>query len=573
MLALRTARVLQPQRSTSLARASFASQHSFRRPLLANAYNAIHTTAKNDIAPATAIVAPPTEDQQDVISFQETERIFQPKSSLELLRAYGVFRVCQWPWLVKQSENLVKLAYKFPGKKVTNDLLRATFFGHFCAGEDANEIRPVIHSLSNAGIGAILDYAAEADVAEPRDLNGVSQNLVSARTYDYEDESTCDANAAIARQAIIDAGSTKEPGEPAFAAIKCTALGKPELLMRMSSIIVQANLLFHSLDGPNLSRAKSQYLEKLVDYPTLSAGLRNAGLDMDEPEIERLFSEMDKSSGDGVIDYVDWVSFLDPFDLTMGPLTQFIQEKPLDEREKMQLRNMIHRLEALAAEAAEHGVKLMVDAEQTYMQPGIDHLVLNLQRKYNRDNQDVIYNTFQCYLKISSDRVDIDLERARRENFRFACKLVRGAYMVQERKRARDKGYSDPIHNSIEDTHRNYDAQVKKLLHNNHIASFMVASHNEESVRNTVKLMEDMRVDKRGGYVYFGQLLGMCDHVSYTLGSEGYRVFKYVPYGPISEVLPYLIRRAQENSGLMTGASKEMELLQKELMRRVGMKV
>jgi proline dehydrogenase len=503
--------------------------------------------------------------QQDIISFQETEKIFKSKSNKELLRAYGVFRICQFPTLVKYSEKLVKMAYTFPGKSITNNFLRSTFFGHFCAGENASEIQPVIRSLRTAGIGAILDYAAEADVQEPRDLNGISQNLVSARTYEYEDESTCDANATIARQAIVDAGRTKAPGEPAFAAIKCTALGKPELLMRMSSIIVQAQLLFRTLDGPNLSRAKNRYLDTLVDYPTLSAGLRNAGVEMDEKELQQLFKEMDKSSKDGVIDYVDWVSFLDPFDLTMGPLTQFIQEKALNDHEKMQLRNMIARLEALAKEASNNDVKLMIDAEQTC----IDHLALNLQRKYNKKGKDVIYNTFQCYLKNSSDRIDIDLARAKRENFHFACKLVRGAYMVQERKRARDMSYADPIHQNIQDTHRNYNAQVQKLLENNEVSSFMVASHNEDSVKNTVAFMRKLNIDRRTGGVYFGQLLGMCDHVSYTLGTEEYSVFKYVPYGPIGEVLPYLIRRAQENSGLMTGATKEIKLISKEIARRV----
>ncbi|KAJ0393195.1 hypothetical protein P43SY_008618 [Pythium insidiosum] len=545
-----------------------AAPRPSKRLARALSVNASQRTA----APATAAVAAPSlsspaDGETKALSFRETQKIFRHKSTAELLRAYAVFGLSQIQPFVQHSDTLIKAAYAFPGPQITNKLLRATFFGHFCAGEDANEIRPVLKKLENAGIGAILDYAAEADVDHPRDLNGVSQNLVSARTYDYEDESTCDANAAIARQAIIDAGASKAAGEPAFAAIKCTALGKPELLMRMSSIIVQAQLLFHTLDGPNLSRAKTQYLKKLVDYPTLSAGLRNAGLEMSETDVGKLFEALDVSK-DGVIDYVDWVSYLDPFDLTMGPLTQFIQEKPLDDREKTQLRNMIHRLEGLASEAAEQGVKLMVDAEQTYMQPGIDHLVLNLQRKYNRENRDVIYNTFQCYLKISNDRVDIDLERARRENFRFACKLVRGAYMVQERKRAQDMSYADPIHNTIEDTHNNYNAQVEKLLRNNAIASFMVASHNEDSVKNTVRLMDELNIDRRRGGVYFGQLLGMCDHVSYTLGDHKYRVFKYVPYGPIGEVLPYLVRRAQENSGLMSGATKEMTLIKKEVLRR-----
>eukprot|EP00644_Phytophthora_capsici_P007303 jgi/Phyca11/566837/estExt2_Genewise1.C_PHYCAscaffold_220534 len=502
------------------------------------------------------------------MEFQDTKRIFATKSTPELVRAYAVYFMSQFRPLVQHSGELLELSYKFPGAKFTDALLRSTFFGHFCAGEDVNEIRPVIRKLESAGIGAILDFAAEADVEQPRDLNGVDQNLVSARTYAYDGEAACDANAAISRHAIIDASEAASAGEPAFVAIKCTALGKPELLMRMSAIIVQAQLLFHTLDGPNFSRAKSRYLERMIDYPTLSAGLHNAGVNATEEEIQKLFSEIDQSSKDGMIDYVDWVSFLDPFDLTMGPLTQFIDEEPLSDNEKTQLRNMIARLESLANDAAERGVKLMVDAEQTYMQPAIDHLTLNLQRKYNRDGADTIYNTFQCYLKMSSDRIDIDLERARREKFRFAAKLVRGAYMVQERKRARDKGYADPIHDTIEDTHVNYDAQVSKLLRNNHLASFMVASHNEKSVVNTVQQMQDIGISATGG-VYFGQLLGMCDHVSYTLGANAYKVFKYVPYGPIHEVLPYLIRRAQENSGLMSGAQLEMNMLRTEIKRRM----
>ncbi|KAI9906042.1 hypothetical protein PsorP6_013881 [Peronosclerospora sorghi] len=525
-------------------------------------------------ATVTSVVAeepttPLVEKKPLATAFQDTKRIFATKKTSELVRAYVVYFMSQFRPLVQHSGKLLDLSYKCPGPIITNALLRATFFGHFCAGEDVNEIRPVIKKLEAAGIGAILDFAAEADVEQPRDLNGVDQNLVSARTYAYDGEAACDANAAISRHAIIDASETASAGEPAFVAIKCTALGKPELLMRMSAIIVQAQLLFHTLDGPNLSRAKSRYLERLIDYPTLSAGLRNAGVEASEEEILKLFNELDQSSGDGLIDYVDWVSFLDPFDLTMGPLTQFIEEKPLSDDEKTQLYNMIARLESLANEAAERGVKLMVDAEQTYMQPAIDHLTLNLQRKYNREGADVIYNTFQCYLKMSSDRIDIDLERARREKFRFAAKLVRGAYMVQERKRARDKGYTDPIHDTIEDTHENYDAQVSKLLQHNHLASFMVASHNEQSVVKTVQQMQDIGISRATGGVYFGQLLGMCDHVSYTLGANAYKVFKYVPYGPIREVLPYLIRRAQENSGLMSGAQLEMRMLRLELKRRV----
>jgi proline dehydrogenase len=229
---------------------------------------------------------------------------------------------------------------------------------------------------------------------------------------------------------------------------------------------------------------------------------------------------------------------------------------------------MINRLEMLATAAAKHNVALMVDAEQSYMQPSIDHLALNLQRKYNQEHA-VIFNTFQCYLKDSVHRVKIDLVRAKREKFKFACKLVRGAYMVQERKRAIDMKYKDPIHDTITDTHENYDNIVELLLDHNSIASFMVASHNEESVHRTTELMHARGIPKSNGGVYFGQLKGMCDHVSFSLGHAGYKVFKYVPYGPVKEVIPYLVRRAEENVDLMQGAGKESSMLKNEIFRRM----
>ncbi|KDO29951.1 hypothetical protein SPRG_05141 [Saprolegnia parasitica CBS 223.65] len=499
------------------------------------------------------------------LDFSETQRIFAAKSTPLLARAYLVFTTCQIPFLVKNSMGLIDASYKVLGDKVTNFGLKSTFFGHFCAGEDAATIQPTLQQLESAGIGAILDYAAEADVeAEKKTpLNGVDANELQARTYDYADEEMCDANAKIVSQAIRDAP------ENGFAAVKCTALGKPELLQRMSSILEETQLLFHSLDTKNLSDAKESYLKRLVDCPTLKEGIKRWGGKYTEEEIETLFRTLDKEQ-DGVIDYIDWVSLLNPMDLTMGPLTQFLKVDPLTPEEVQQVSQMMARLESLANEASVKKVKLMIDAEQTYMQPAIDHITLNLQRRYNTNGRDTIFNTFQCYLKSASDRVLIDLERANREGFKFACKLVRGAYMVQERKRAKDLGYEDPIQPSIEATHANYNALVELLLVHNHRTSFMVASHNEESVKKTVANMEALNIPRENGGVYFGQLLGMCDHISYTLGAEKYQVFKYVPYGPVKEVLPYLIRRAQENSTMMKGGSaKELDLLTKELKRRV----
>ncbi|KAF0685761.1 Aste57867_22369 [Aphanomyces stellatus] len=536
-----------------------------RTPLARYLSTATTATPAASIAGTTAAEkianAPPS-----ALSFTQTERIFAAKSTGELLRAYAVFQTCQIPFLVRNSQSMINVSYKLLGHKVTDLALKTTFFGHFCAGENADDIQPALKRLEGAGIGAILDYAAEADVESEKKaaLDGVDPNELQARTFNYEDEAMCDANMKIALQAIHDS-----PAD-GFAAIKCTAMGKPELLQRMSSILVETQLLFHSLDGP-VSRAKQSYVDRLVDFPTFKSGIKNAGATFSEDELDALFRALDVEK-DGVIDYVDWVSYLNPMDLTMGPLTRFLKVDPLTAEEIQQVSQMMARLETLAAAASVAKVKLMIDAEQTYMQPAIDHVVLNLQRRYNTHGRDTIYNTFQCYLRDSSDRVLIDLERAEREKFQFACKLVRGAYMIQERKRAGEMGYADPIQPNLEATHANYNALVELLLVHNHRTSFMVASHNEESVKKTVASMDALKIPRAGGGVYFGQLLGMCDHISYTLGAEKYKVFKYVPYGPVDEVLPYLIRRAQENSGMMKGgASKELGLLSKELKRRFGL--
>jgi len=431
-------------------------------------------------------------------------------------------------------------------------------------------MQPVIHELSENGLGAILDYAAEGEEYDPAPMDGgILQTDISARTYDYTSEFKCDTNVSISLQSIADAGN-----QDGFAAVKITALGDFQLLKRMSSIIMETHRLFHALESPNLSQVKAEYLEKTIDFKTLRQGFKNALATISEEDIVELFNQMDGPSQDGHIDYLDWLSFVNPTDLTMGPLTQFLQVEPLSPAEIIQSNNMLARLDILASAADKHNVGLMVDAEQSYIEPCIDYLVLNLQRKYNTRDKPapVIFNTFQCYLKDSPLRIRIDLERSRREGFRFAAKLVRGAYMIQERKRARDMAYSDPIYDTIEETHGNYNAMVELLLENHqHGAAFMVASHNEDSVKLTTQRMRDLGIAKKHGGIYFGQLRGMCDHVSYSLGHGGYHVFKYVPYGPIKEVIPYLVRRAEENASLFEGdgARKEAAMLTKEIQRRL----
>jgi proline dehydrogenase len=518
------------------------------------------------------------------ISFNTVKRAFVIKSDYELIRSLAVFRLCAWPWLVAHARTLLNVSYSVLGHTITNFILKRTFFAHFCAGEDGNEIGPVIQRLESSGVGAILDYAAEADVASnntsteatsTNDLSDRREGVVSARTYEYAGEEECDANAKICLACIEDAG--KRPD--GFAAIKLTALGKPELLQHLSNVLMDTKRLFATFLAQQQKGSFDKKIPKIdmntkITFADFQNGLKAINVNLNEKISKRLFKRID-SNKSGDIDYLEWISFLDPRLLGgLHPTYKLRKDQnqkhaitTLSEEEMKQLNNMIVRLEILAERAAQRSVRLMVDAEQTYFQPAIDHLVLGLQRKYNKETP-LIYNTYQCYLKDAHSRLLVDIERAKREGFLFAAKLVRGAYMVQERKRSHELEIEDPICDDIEHTHQMYHKCVDLMLDNIDIADVMIASHNEKSVQYVEKRMRDVGIPAKGGGVFFGQLLGMCDHVSFTLGVMGFSVYKYVPYGKIDEVIPYLLRRAEENSNLLGSATKERQLIFRELLRR-----
>lgn len=162
------------------------------------------------------------------------------------------------------------------------------------------------------------------------------------------------------------------------------------------------------------------------------------------------------------------------------------------------------------------------------------------------------------------------MQLAQREGFKFACKLVRGAYMEQERSRAETYQYPDPIHETKSNTDDCYNETLSIVMKEvqERGANLMVASHNEVSIKTAVDTMDEFGLKRNDNTVFFGQLLGMCDVITYTLGGAGYSAFKYVPYGPVEDVVPYLSRRAMENKSVMKGVQKEREMLWKEFIRR-----
>lgn len=206
-----------------------------------------------------------------------------------------------------------------------------------------------------------------------------------------------------------------------------------------------------------------------------------------------------------------------------------------------------------------------------------DNLVLDLQQRYNskdRSPHPIIYNTYQCYLKDAHDRLVTDFERSERFDYHFGAKLVRGAYLESERALAETMGLSSPIWDTIDETHECYNKSVDFLLDqstkSDNKVELMVASHNQRSIELAIESMNKHGIDRKGSTICFGQLLGMSDNLSFNLGKHGYRAYKYVPYGKVHEVMPYLLRRARENSSIVGGAAKELDMIKQELRRRAS---
>jgi proline dehydrogenase len=503
-----------------------------------------------------------------VIDFSDSRTSFKNKSMDELIRGKVVFSTCQVRPLVSNAESLVKFSYRTLGMGMTNALLKATFFGHFCAGEDEESIRPTVERLERSGVGSILDYAAEADIEEENQQNKPVVNIptsttvgkVQGRVYDYKNEELCDMHMKTFEKAIQ---AVKNVSPTGFAAIKCTALGNPELLKRASVTLVEIRNLFYKLD-PNGT-----------GFVTKDEFLKAFDTKIDGKDVLTYFDVLD-ADHDGKIDYIEWTNGLELDQLhlltqhctTEGPLLASV----LNEEERVLYKHMRERIDGLVSMAQRLGVRLMIDAEHTYFQPAIDNITIDLARRFNKTGSfPVVFSTYQMYLKDSRQRLLTDMDRAKKGNYKFAAKLVRGAYMVLERQHASDKGLPDPINENIHVTHDNYNAALKEAI--GRIAKgddveIMIASHNQKSVELALETMREHNLPPSAG-VYFGQLLGMSDHLTFSLGDKGYKAYKYVPYGKVNEVMPYLIRRAQENADALSGAKFELKMTNSEIWRRL----
>ena len=217
--------------------------------------------------------------------------------------------------------------------------------------------------------------------------------------------------------------------------------------------------------------------------------------------------------------------------------------------------------------AQKTGMKLLIDAEESWIQPAINSIVEEMMSIYNRETA-VVHTTAQMYLSEKLDYLYYLSDKAKAEGFIAGIKLVRGAYMEKERQVAEEKGWSDPICISKEATDINFNRAWQFILSNLDHFSMYFGSHNEQSTYDVIAHLADKGIPKDHPHLWFGQLYGMSDHISFNLANEGFKVSKYLPFGPVKDVLPYLIRRAEENTSVEGQTVRELELLQKERKRR-----
>ena len=237
----------------------------------------------------------------------------------------------------------------------------------------------------------------------------------------------------------------------------------------------------------------------------------------------------------------------------------------LTSEEEQAFAKMKGRVDKLCKAAHDLGLKILVDAEESWFQNVIDDLAYEAMEKYNRERC-VVYNTYQMYRHDSLARLKKAHQVALEKGYLFGAKPVRGAYMEKERERAQEMGYVDPIQPNKAATDRDYDAAIKYCVENG--AYLVCATHNEKSSLQLTELMNLHGLEPKSDRVFFSQLYGMSDVISFNLAKTGYHVVKYVPYGPVEKVMPYLTRRAAENTSIAGQSSREFEQIKREMRRR-----
>ena len=239
----------------------------------------------------------------------------------------------------------------------------------------------------------------------------------------------------------------------------------------------------------------------------------------------------------------------------------------LSSSEQKEYKRVIHRINKICKKAHQYKIPIMIDAEESWIQDSIDSIVESMMKTFNKE-QAIVYNTIQMYRHDRLNYFKKIHEDSKEDGYFIGVKLVRGAYLEKENERAKKFGYPTPIQPNKEACNEDYNSALEYACENIQGISICAGTHNEESSLFLTRLMKIYNIERNNPKIYFSQLLGMSDHISYNLANKGYNIVKYVPYGPVKEVLPYLIRRAEENRSIAGQTSRELNLIIQEIKRR-----
>ena len=335
--------------------------------------------------------------------------------------------------------------------------------------------------------------------------------------------------------------------------------------------IVRATIFKHFCGGENIHDCNEtvknlwqQHIGSILDYSV--EGEENE--DNFDKTTEEICATIERAKGDPSIPFcVFKVTGISRFAL----LEKVSSGAALNADEANEYNKVRERIGKICGLASKHQVRLFIDAEESWIQPAIDGLADDMMALHNKTSV-IVYNTIQLYRTDRLDFLKKSHERGKAMGYKNGFKLVRGAYMEKERARAKEMGYPSPIQPDREHCNRDYDNALRFCVEHIESIAICAGTHNENSSRLLTTLMREHQLPNDHPSIWFSQLLGMSDHLSGNLANSGYQVAKYVPYGPVISVLPYLIRRAQENTSIAGQTGRELSMIMQELKRRKNIK-
>ena len=437
------------------------------------------------------------------------------------------------------------------GKRLFTYLMKKSFYGQFAGGENISELKPCVENLAQHGVHSMLNFSVESDLDT---TVGESQCEESLETI----------------LSILDSSKEVCQGRP-FSSFKITGLTTPQFLYEFTDVLEGVQRVFlecsvaerdiggfvSSLSGEVVRGDETLFVNRVI---TREGFVKIAG----SPE---LFDSVD-TGNTGKLDFYQFREIL----MSNPKIISQIEGIPELTAELVEGGTRLKdRLTQIIKKTKSIDARIMIDAEQTYMQPAIDYFTVELMREHNQGVA-YIYNTYQCYLKRTPNTLTLDARDALSRGYTLGVKLVRGAYMVEEAARAARLRYENPVQNSKEETDQAYHNMLDVLLElvSRDHCYMLAGSHNEVTVKYLMSQLQhhNLHPDPRERVV-FGQLYGLCDPTTFQLSSSGYTVFKAIAWGPVEAVLPFLARRAQENTGVLGSRTRELDLLKMEIWRRV----